>query len=734
MEPIIRIENLSKIYSKGSVAVGLHKVSTAFYSGEFVAITGSSGSGKSTLLNVLSCLDGFDEGDYKFNGESISYFNEGDRAEFRKKYVSFVFQDYFLIDSYTVYRNIELALLDKIPDPKDRKSRVLEIIEEVGLQGKEKSRAVKLSGGEKQRVSIARAIAKDSPILFADEPTGNLDSKTTADILELISRVSKGKLVFVVTHAIEELEKYATRKIRLADGEIVEDQFIENLSAESEISQEDRNGLVSVGINNDFLVHEKRYSADTIDLSETAKTEDTAFKGAQSDNVDPASASIKNPDETPLELNYESREEGINNSETAPAPSTKVCDKSNKGKIRHHLSKLIRVAYYNISSTPKKSIFTLSSLAILVTAFIWILLITIGELQPQSFVDRGRLFGNKCYYKYDLQVTKKTDAGDLLTDEDYSLISSLEGVLECYPYNEILNSNGKIVVDGNYYECNIRDEHATEIVLYNGRMPENENEVVITLPASRKYSSKSWIGKSVIVKVEYTNLVGDFTICGVAFGDNSIAAIHSSYLHNEIKTTSGTRPFEEVYPPYKGSNTVMTVVVDKNASIDDVVDTLNGMGYLAFYYYGKNPTTTLESFVTYFLLLGLLGIMAIIFRVVNGSIRTIEKTKRRDYSVLRTTGLEDTFIKSLYYFEMLELTIVGWILGVILAVVILILYGFIITPDIAYGFKLLGGYFGSIFKIIPLSLLAVLVITLSNATRFNRYFYKQTVKESLINA
>lgn len=743
MEPIIKIENLSKIYSKGSVAVGLHKVTAAFYSGEFVAITGSSGSGKSTLLNVLSCLDGFDEGDYKFNGESIAYFNEGDRAEFRKDYVSFVFQDYFLIDSYTVYRNIELALLDRITDSKERRRRVLEIIEEVGLKGKEKSRAVKLSGGEKQRVSIARAIAKDSPILFADEPTGNLDSTTTVDILELISRVSKGKLVFVVTHAVEELEKYATRKIRLADGEIVEDQFIEELSEAIELPQEDYSNLSDgegaevtskpqdgTSFSNDSpIVDDLERNTDINSLDDNAKL-DNAFNFAETCNaLKPTS------NEESLQV-----ADDLSSHDSAQDPSMEANDSSDNStveknrKVRNYLSKLIRVAYYNISSTPKKSIFTLSSLAILVTAFIWIFLISIGELQSQSFIDRGSLFGSKLYYKYDLQVSKMPEKGSVLTDEDYNLISSLDGVVECYPDNDILNSTAQVVIDGKTFECNLRDEHATEIILYKGRMPENANEVVITLPASRKYSTGSWIGKSVNIKIQdesgfygYINLVGNFTICGVAFGDNSIVAIHSSYLHDNIAISGSV-------PPYEGSNSIMTVVVDKNTSIESVVDSLNEKGYLALYYYGKNPSTTLESVLTIFLLFGLLGVMAIIFRIVNGSIRTIEKTKRRDYSVLRTTGLDDSFIKSLYYVEMLELAIVGWIIGVVLSFIVLTVYGFILTPDIAYGFRLLKGYFGNIFKIIPLSLLAVLVITFGNAARFNRYFYKQTVKESLINA
>lgn len=228
---MIKLVNVGKIYSQeGNVSVGIRKVNLEFNVGEFVAITGESGSGKTTLLNILSGIDSYEEGEMFINGEETSYFTTEDLEEYRNKYVGFIFQNYNIIDSYTVKQNIEAALILNNYDPKLIKKRVKELVEEVGLSHRINTKASKLSGGEKQRVVIARALAKDPLIIAADEPTGNLDSETGKQIIELLHKISKDKLVLVVTHNFEEVKEYATRKIRVFDGEVKEDK---NLAKES---------------------------------------------------------------------------------------------------------------------------------------------------------------------------------------------------------------------------------------------------------------------------------------------------------------------------------------------------------------------------------------------------------------------------------------------------------------------------------------------------------------------
>ena len=224
---MIRLEGVSKYYNTdANVVLGLRRVNLELKLGEFVAITGESGSGKSTLLNVISGLDKYDEGELFVNGEETSYFSTEEFEQYRKQYIGFVFQNYNIIDSFTVYQNVMAALMIQGYDPKKRRARALELIDRVGLTSHKNHRASKLSGGQKQRAVIARALAKDCPIIVADEPTGNLDSETGKKVLELLKEVSKDKLVVIVTHNYEQVEPFATRKIRMFDGEIVEDKAV----------------------------------------------------------------------------------------------------------------------------------------------------------------------------------------------------------------------------------------------------------------------------------------------------------------------------------------------------------------------------------------------------------------------------------------------------------------------------------------------------------------------------
>ena len=224
---MLKLQNVSKYYTGNDVvALGLRKVNLEFNLGEFVAVTGESGSGKSTLLNVISGLDSYEDGEMYVNGEETSYFSIEEWEAFRRQYIGFVFQSYNIIDSYSVLENVMIALTIQGYDKDTRKERALKLIDQVGLSTHIHHKASKLSGGQKQRCVIARALAKDCPIIVADEPTGNLDSESGRNILSLLKEISKNKLVIVVTHSYEQVAEYATRKIRLFDGEVVEDKEV----------------------------------------------------------------------------------------------------------------------------------------------------------------------------------------------------------------------------------------------------------------------------------------------------------------------------------------------------------------------------------------------------------------------------------------------------------------------------------------------------------------------------
>lgn len=234
---MLELKNLSKFYyKKGIVSSGISKVSLKFDMGEFIAITGESGSGKSTLLNVISGLDTYEEGEMYVNGEETSHYNEEDYEEYRKKYIGNVFQSFNLVNSYTVYQNVELVLLINGETRRSVKHKVIDILKKVDLYKYRHTKVSKLSGGMKQRVSIARCLAKDTPIIIADEPTGNLDSKNAKSVLKLLYEISKYKLVIVVTHNFEQISEYATRRITMHDGSVIEDMKLKDKNEVKEVN------------------------------------------------------------------------------------------------------------------------------------------------------------------------------------------------------------------------------------------------------------------------------------------------------------------------------------------------------------------------------------------------------------------------------------------------------------------------------------------------------------------
>jgi len=261
---MIRLKNLSKYYQgKENVVKALDSINIEFNLGEFVVITGESGSGKSTFLNVVSGLDTYEDGELYINEEETAHYSPEEWEDYRRKNISFIFQNYNIVDAYTVYQNVESALLVQGVDKVTRKDKAMDLIKRVGLEKQAHQKASRLSGGEKQRTAIARALAKDSPVIVADEPTGNLDKTTSETIIKLLKEVSKDRLVLLVSHNYASKEPYATRHVRLFDGEIVEDRTIrdyEEVKEETPASKHESlgfGGMFRLAVRNLFSMPKK---------------------------------------------------------------------------------------------------------------------------------------------------------------------------------------------------------------------------------------------------------------------------------------------------------------------------------------------------------------------------------------------------------------------------------------------------------------------------------------------
>lgn len=223
-KPVLTLDGLSKFYtSANNVVVGLNNISLSFCSGEFVAITGESGSGKSTLAHVIGGILPYESGELYFNGRPTSHFDGRDWEHYRRDHISFISQNYGILLSCTVLENVVSALRLTGMKTQDAHREAKAILEKVELWELRSRRAAKLSSGQKQRLSIARALAKPTPILIADEPTGNLDPENSAKIISLLAEAAKDRLVLLITHDFSEAEDLVTRRISLQDGKIVMD-------------------------------------------------------------------------------------------------------------------------------------------------------------------------------------------------------------------------------------------------------------------------------------------------------------------------------------------------------------------------------------------------------------------------------------------------------------------------------------------------------------------------------
>ena len=224
MGALIHIENMKKIYNPGENEVrALDGIDLDIEKGDLVAIVGHSGSGKSTLMNMLGCLDTPTSGKYVLDGQDVASMTDNQLADVRNKEIGFIFQGFNLISNLDAVGNVELPLVYRGVSKNERKQLAMEALKSVGLEDRMKHKPNEMSGGQQQRVAVARAVAERPPIILADEPTGNLDTKSTQEIMEILKELHRsGRTVIIITHD-EEIASQAHRVIRILDGRIEED-------------------------------------------------------------------------------------------------------------------------------------------------------------------------------------------------------------------------------------------------------------------------------------------------------------------------------------------------------------------------------------------------------------------------------------------------------------------------------------------------------------------------------
>ena len=228
--PVIQLDHIHKTYTMGDVDVhALRGVSLTIREGEFVAIMGASGSGKSTTMNIIGCLDRPTRGQYFLEGQDVSQMSKDERADIRCQKLGFVFQGFNLLSRTSALENVELPMLYAGVDSAERHRRALDALAAVGLTGREQNHSNQLSGGQQQRVAVARALVNNPALILADEPTGNLDSRTSVEVMEIFQRLNRerGITLVLVTHE-SDIAEYAQRVVVFKDGKIKKDYQIEN--------------------------------------------------------------------------------------------------------------------------------------------------------------------------------------------------------------------------------------------------------------------------------------------------------------------------------------------------------------------------------------------------------------------------------------------------------------------------------------------------------------------------
>lgn len=707
---MIKLKDVSKYYyNKGLITSGITKINAEFNIGEFIVITGESGSGKSTLLNVISGLDTYEDGEMYIDGKETSHYGDEDFEEYRKEYISNIFQNFNLVGSYTVYQNIELVMLINGYTKKEARPKILKLINEVELTKYKNTRVSKLSGGQKQRVAIARALAKNTPIIIADEPTGNLDKRAAESVLKTLALTAKDKLVIVVTHNYEQVEKYATRKITMFDGKILEDKIItktDEVKTDGNLESKKMKPLskLRLGVRNTFNIVPKfllllavflfMFAAITTEMAglrENKYEEERVGNNSYLQNKDTSRIIINKSDKSPFTDEDYQRIEALGN-----------ISRIQKDDYLEDLSASLYSDYYYISGSVIKRTSQKLDLGRNIEKDNEVVIQMNKE--NNTIGDPEKILNKEFMYNYQDNTTKLKVVGIIFNDDlDYeSIIEVSDNMINEFILNYVISRTTQtLTVNGADTYCNLFyiDSVNDSSIYVNENLNNNSYPIkMVSLSLSNTY-----VNKVFDLKVEHVlNKYNSKRLTGYSYEENTC------YLSkNLIRNTL-------IRDKYQTS-----VFVKDEVKINDTINDLINLGYSTYAVKDMliNESATMTYIYNIINLVLMIIILVAMFFISYLIIKLILKSRKNYYTIIRILGGSKKNCKSILKIELY--TILN-IVFIILTLLVYMIVNGMIDISLRSSLKLLN------IKDYVLIYILIFALTYLISVRFGRFIFKES--------
>lgn len=707
---MIKLKDVSKYYyNKGLITSGITKINAEFNIGEFIVITGESGSGKSTLLNVISGLDTYEDGEMYIDGKETSHYGDEDFEEYRKEYISNIFQNFNLVGSYTVYQNIELVMLINGYTKKEARPKILKLINEVELTKYKNTRVSKLSGGQKQRVAIARALAKNTPIIIADEPTGNLDKRAAESVLKTLALTAKDKLVIVVTHNYEQVEKYATRKITMFDGKILEDKIItktDEVKTDGNLESKKMKPLskLRLGVRNTFNIVPKfllllavflfMFAAITTEMAglrENKYEEERVGNNSYLQNKDTSRIIINKSDKSPFTDEDYQRIEALGN-----------ISRIQKDDYLEDLSASLYSDYYYISGSVIKRTSQKLDLGRNIEKDNEVVIQMNKE--NNTIGDPEKILNKEFMYNYQDNTTKLKVVGIIFNDDlDYeSIIEVSDNMINEFILNYVISRTTQtLTVNGADTYCNLFyiDSVNDSSIYVNENLNNNSYPIkMVSLSLSNTY-----VNKVFDLKVEHVlNKYNSKRLTGYSYEENTC------YLSkNLIRNTL-------IRDKYQTS-----VFVKDEVKINDTIEDLMNLGYSTYAVKDMliNESATMTYIYNIINLVLMIIILVAMFFISYLIIKLILKSRKNYYTIIRILGGSKKNCKSILKIELYTILNIAFI--IITFLVYMIVNG-MIDISLRSSLKLLN------IKDYVLIYILIFALTYLISVRFGRFIFKES--------